>query len=167
VVNIQGDEPLIEPECIDAVVTALQDSPDAVYRWVGGFGVVCVCVWLDAYWGGGGGGGPVGVLPPEGAEGRARVSGVLLTWVFAEACKGPIGPLTASHIPSDPALRCSTACTPLAHAEVPLRQRVKCITGGACCARCAVPRRATAAPPARLHAARLCLLGARSLCTSC
>jgi hypothetical protein len=53
---------------------------------------------------------------------------VLLTWVFAEACKGPIGPLTASHIPSDPALRCSTACTPLAHAEVPLRQRVKCIT---------------------------------------
>ncbi|KAL4855737.1 3-deoxy-manno-octulosonate cytidylyltransferase [Chlorella vulgaris] len=53
VVNIQGDEPLIEPECIDAVVRALQESPDAVY---------------------------------------------------------------------------STACTPLAHAEVPLRQRVKCVT---------------------------------------
>lgn len=31
---LQGDEPLIEPECIDAVVRALQDSPDAVYRWV-------------------------------------------------------------------------------------------------------------------------------------
>ena len=30
---VQGDEPLIEPECIDAVVQALQDSPDAVYRW--------------------------------------------------------------------------------------------------------------------------------------
>jgi 3-deoxy-manno-octulosonate cytidylyltransferase (CMP-KDO synthetase) len=31
VVNIQGDEPLIEPEIIDDVVRALQDSPDAVY----------------------------------------------------------------------------------------------------------------------------------------
>eukprot|EP00899_Mesostigma_viride_P008406 jgi/Mesvir1/17567/Mv08810-RA.1 len=31
VVNIQGDEPMIEPEIIDAVVRALQDSPDAVY----------------------------------------------------------------------------------------------------------------------------------------
>ena len=29
---LQGDEPLIEPECIDAVVRALQDSPEAVYR---------------------------------------------------------------------------------------------------------------------------------------
>lgn len=32
VVNIQGDEPLIEPEIIDSVVRALQESPDAVYR---------------------------------------------------------------------------------------------------------------------------------------
>lgn len=31
VVNIQGDEPLIEPEIIDGVVEALQNSPDAVY----------------------------------------------------------------------------------------------------------------------------------------
>lgn len=31
VVNIQGDEPLIEPEIIDEVVQALQDAPDAVY----------------------------------------------------------------------------------------------------------------------------------------
>lgn len=31
VVNIQGDEPLIEPEIIDDVVRSLQDSPDAVY----------------------------------------------------------------------------------------------------------------------------------------
>lgn len=31
VVNIQGDEPLMEPEIIDAVVRALQESPDAVY----------------------------------------------------------------------------------------------------------------------------------------
>ncbi|KAL4424588.1 hypothetical protein ABPG77_009172 [Micractinium sp. CCAP 211/92] len=53
VVNVQGDEPLIEPEIIDEVVRALQEAPDAVY---------------------------------------------------------------------------STACTPLAHSEVPLRQRVKCIT---------------------------------------
>uniref|UniRef100_A0A061R8E9 3-deoxy-manno-octulosonate cytidylyltransferase n=1 Tax=Tetraselmis sp. GSL018 TaxID=582737 RepID=A0A061R8E9_9CHLO len=30
-VNIQGDEPLIEPEVIDEVVKALQDTPDAVY----------------------------------------------------------------------------------------------------------------------------------------
>lgn len=31
VVNIQGDEPLIEPEIIDEVVVALQNAPDAVY----------------------------------------------------------------------------------------------------------------------------------------
>lgn len=31
-VNIQGDEPLIEPEIIDEVVAALQAAPDAVYR---------------------------------------------------------------------------------------------------------------------------------------
>eukprot|EP00898_Chlorokybus_atmophyticus_P006030 jgi/Chlat1/6428/Chrsp45S06045 len=30
-VNIQGDEPLIEPEIIDEVVKALQESPDAIY----------------------------------------------------------------------------------------------------------------------------------------
>ena len=29
---LQGDEPLIDPACIDAVVAALQGSPDAVYR---------------------------------------------------------------------------------------------------------------------------------------
>ena len=52
VVNIQGDEPLIEPEIIDEVVDSLQKAPDAVY---------------------------------------------------------------------------STPCTPLAHEDVPLRQRVKCI----------------------------------------
>lgn len=34
----QGDEPLIDPECIDAVVRALQDSPEAVYRCVCGIG---------------------------------------------------------------------------------------------------------------------------------
>ena len=32
VVNIQGDEPLIDPGIIDDVVRALQNSPDAVYR---------------------------------------------------------------------------------------------------------------------------------------
>lgn len=31
VVNIQGDEPLIEPEIIDGVVKALQGAPDAVF----------------------------------------------------------------------------------------------------------------------------------------
>lgn len=31
VVNIQGDEPLIEPEIIDGIVKALQSSPDAVF----------------------------------------------------------------------------------------------------------------------------------------
>jgi len=31
VVNIQGDEPLIEPEIIDGVVMALQRAPDAVF----------------------------------------------------------------------------------------------------------------------------------------
>lgn len=31
VVNIQGDEPLIEPEIIDGVVRALQSAPDAVF----------------------------------------------------------------------------------------------------------------------------------------
>ena len=34
VVNIQGDEPLIEPEIIDAVVESLQNAPEAVYRFV-------------------------------------------------------------------------------------------------------------------------------------
>ncbi|PIN08920.1 3-deoxy-manno-octulosonate cytidylyltransferase [Handroanthus impetiginosus] len=31
VVNIQGDEPLIEPEIIDGIVEALQTAPDAVF----------------------------------------------------------------------------------------------------------------------------------------
>lgn len=35
-----------------------------------------------------------------------------------------------------PACLCSTACTPLAHKEVPLRQRVKCITGVRCRSDC-------------------------------
>jgi 3-deoxy-manno-octulosonate cytidylyltransferase (CMP-KDO synthetase) len=34
VVNIQGDEPLLEPEIIDQVVAALQATPDAVYRFM-------------------------------------------------------------------------------------------------------------------------------------
>ncbi|XWS60824.1 hypothetical protein CRYUN_Cryun07bG0070600 [Craigia yunnanensis] len=34
VVNIQGDEPLIEPEIIDGVVKALQAAPDAVFSTV-------------------------------------------------------------------------------------------------------------------------------------
>ena len=33
VINIQGDEPLMEPQVIDEVVRALQDTPEAVYRW--------------------------------------------------------------------------------------------------------------------------------------
>ena len=32
VINIQGDEPLMNPHVIDDVVKALQDSPDSVYR---------------------------------------------------------------------------------------------------------------------------------------
>lgn len=32
VVNIQGDEPLVEPAMIDEVVEALKDSPEAVFR---------------------------------------------------------------------------------------------------------------------------------------
>ncbi|PON32227.1 Acylneuraminate cytidylyltransferase [Parasponia andersonii] len=31
VVNIQGDEPLLEPEIIDGIVKALQEAPDAVF----------------------------------------------------------------------------------------------------------------------------------------
>ncbi|MCL7051421.1 hypothetical protein MKW94_007786 [Papaver nudicaule] len=34
VVNIQGDEPLIEPEIIDGIVKALQGAPDAVFSTV-------------------------------------------------------------------------------------------------------------------------------------
>lgn len=32
VINIQGDEPLIDPEIIDDCVRVLQKSPDSVYR---------------------------------------------------------------------------------------------------------------------------------------
>ena len=34
VINIQGDEPLIDPHVIDDTVKALQESPDSVYRSV-------------------------------------------------------------------------------------------------------------------------------------
>ena len=34
VVNIQGDEPLMEPSVIDDVVAAVQASPEVGFRWV-------------------------------------------------------------------------------------------------------------------------------------
>ena len=41
VINIQGDEPLMEPHIIDDVVLALKHSPDAVYRWVAALVLAC------------------------------------------------------------------------------------------------------------------------------
>ena len=49
VINIQGDEPLMEPEIIDGVVRALQDTPDCNYRCGWQPSLVCVtCAPLAA-----------------------------------------------------------------------------------------------------------------------
>ncbi len=47
VINIQGDEPLMEPHIIDDVVLALKHSPDAVYRRAaaGGRAPACARPW--------------------------------------------------------------------------------------------------------------------------
>lgn len=50
------------------------------------------------------------------------------SWLVATVCtRCRASKAFAESAPPLPA--CSTACTPLAHKEVPLRQRVKCITG--------------------------------------
>ncbi len=104
VINIQGDEPLIDPEVIDAVVTALQDSPDAVYRWGPGTrwdtAACVVCRSCSA----------ANVADQGGdrlLQGSRAVVAMFPVWVLCVCC--------------------STACTPLAKEEVPLRQRVKCV----------------------------------------
>lgn len=60
----------------------------------------------------------------QGAAGNLKGCSWLVAKVCTCCCASEAFAESAPLLPA-----CSTACTPLAHKEVPLRQRVKCITG--------------------------------------